>query len=221
MFTWLFWLMLVVALVDWLGSWRGWQRLRYGTKPGTLILLIAWFTQVGGWRGPLVWFGLGLCFSLAGDILLHLPGQWFPAGLAAFLCTHILYVAGFNLSENGLSWLAILPAALVAVAFLVLVRPLLAGVQARGENQMRLPVIGYAVFLSLMWFSAMTTLFRPGWSLPAAVLCSLGGGLFFLSDSLLAINRFVRPLPVNDLSVMVTYHLGQILIASGVLLHFA
>src|SRR5512144_421577 len=47
------------------------------TKPGTLILLIAWFTQIGDWRGGLLWFGLGLVFSLAGDVLLHLPGKFF------------------------------------------------------------------------------------------------------------------------------------------------
>ncbi len=41
MFTWLFWLMLACALIDWAASWREWHQLRWVTKPGTLLLLIA------------------------------------------------------------------------------------------------------------------------------------------------------------------------------------
>ncbi len=73
MLTGLFWGMLLMAGADWLAAWRGWRRVRWVTKPGTLLLLIAWFSQVGGWQGNLFWFGLGLVFSLLGDIFLQLP----------------------------------------------------------------------------------------------------------------------------------------------------
>jgi len=41
------------------------------------------------------------------------------------------------------------------------------------------------------------------------------GAVFFLSDSMLAWNRFVTPISYGRLKVIITYHLGQILIALG------
>jgi uncharacterized membrane protein YhhN len=75
--------------------------------------------------------------------------------------------------------------------------------------------------ISLMLFFAATTLFRPAWIPLPAILVILGAGLFYLSDAVLAYDRFVCPVKVGDLIVMMTYHLGQILIAGGTLLQFA
>jgi uncharacterized membrane protein YhhN len=47
---------------------------------------------------------------------------------------------------------------------------------------------------------------------------ALGASVFVVSDTTLAVNRFVRPLPGADVVVMVTYHVGQALIVLGVLL---
>jgi uncharacterized membrane protein YhhN len=41
---------------------------------------------------------------------------------------------------------------------------------------------------------------------PAA---AVGATFFVLSDTLLALNRFVRPLPLGNVAVHVTYHLAQ------------
>ena len=41
--------------------------------------------------------------------------------------------------------------------------------------------------------------------------------VFVASDSILSVNRFVRPLPQARLAIMVTYHVGQALIVAGVL----
>ncbi len=47
-----------------------------------------------GWAGsvqlPLICFGLGIIFSLAGDIFLLLSNRWFIAGLVAFLLAHVV-----------------------------------------------------------------------------------------------------------------------------------
>jgi uncharacterized membrane protein YhhN len=217
MFTWLFWLMLVVAVVDWVGSWRGWHAIRWVTKPGTLILLIAWFTQVGGWRGELLWFGLGLVFSLLGDIFLHMPARFFMPGVGAFLMAHVFYIIGFWQEPFRYTWQLIIPVILVGAAFWLLNRRIRAGLRAHNEMSMLVPVMVYAGVLSLMWLTAMTTIARPAWTGIPAALASVGAGLFFLSDSLLAYNRFVRPLPESDLMVMISYHIGQILIAASAL----
>ncbi len=65
-----FYLVLAVALVDWYCVWKDRYRVRYVTKPLTLIVLIGWFTVCGGWDGAAFIFGVGLVFSLAGDIFL-------------------------------------------------------------------------------------------------------------------------------------------------------
>lgn len=222
MITWAFWLVLVVAIVDWIAAWRGWQSVRWVTKPGALILLIGWYTQVGGWHGPLVWFGLGLVFSLLGDILLQIPSaRFFMPGVGAFFLAHMAYITGFFQRPLLPRWTAFIPILLVGVIFWWLIRRLRSGLRQHDEMGMFIPVTLYAVALSLMWLFAMSTFFRAGWALPPAPIVSLGAGLFFLSDSILAFNRFVRPLRSSDLMVMVSYHLGQILIALGVLMQFA
>lgn len=219
MFTWLFWLMIIFAVIDWTASWRGWHEVRWISKPGTLILLIAWFTQIGGWTGGLVWFGLGLFFSLLGDIFLNLPVKFFLPGIGAFLLAHVFYIAGFLQKPVTLDWKLILPLLLVGSAFFILNRRIQAGLRQHGETQLKIPVTVYATTLSLMLLSALSTLLRADWNIQPALWASLGAALFFLSDSLLAYNRFVRRLPIADLLVMVTYHLGQILIAFGALGH--
>ena len=44
---------------------------------------------------------------------------------------------------------------------------------------------------------------------------SIGAAFFMLSDALLAINRFVTPLPWAALGVLGTYFTAQVLIARG------
>ncbi len=250
MITWLFWLTLACALTDWIAAWRGWRRIRWLTKPGTLALLIAWFSQVGGWRGLLIWFGLGLVFSLLGDVLLHLPQRFFLGGMLAFFLAHMAYITGFVKQPLAFDWKIILPAVAIPIIYVLFIRRVRAGLKASRQSEMMGPVMGYAGFLSLMLFFAISTLFRPAWGLIPAVLVSLGAGLFYLSDACLAYNRFASPLPAAssgvtarlagpassgggtpfrpppavpaaDLLVMVTYHLGQILIAFGALAQFA
>ena len=52
---------------------------------------------------------------------------------------------------------------------------------------------------------------------PASLLVAAGASLFMLSDSLLAINRFVQPLPWAAVGVLATYYAAQALILHGFL----
>ncbi len=221
MYNWLFWLMLACAVTDWAGSWRGWGKIRWLSKPGTLVLLIAWFTLTGGWRGTLVWFGLGLVFSLLGDVLLHLPKQFFLFGMAAFFLAHASYIVGLAQDWRALDWKSILLILGIIIAYILLIRQILAGLRAHGETDFLPAILGYALVISAMLFFAVSTLFRSTWGINPAALVALGAGLFYVSDSTLAYARFVSPLPDSDLLVMVTYHLAQIFIASGALLQFS
>jgi alkylglycerol monooxygenase len=46
---------------------------------------------------------------------------------------------------------------------------------------------------------------------------ALGAGFFMLSDTLLAINKFVLPLPMPQVWVLSTYYAAQVLIVAGML----
>ncbi|HQD15511.1 MAG TPA: lysoplasmalogenase, partial [Ottowia sp.] len=77
---------------------------------------------------------------------------------------------------------------------------------------LRLPVALYVLAIGLMVAQAVGRATRlrdgPAWRV------ALGAGLFMLSDSLLATNRFVQPLPLAPLWVLGSYFIAQILIAA-------
>jgi uncharacterized membrane protein YhhN len=70
------------------------------------------------------------------------------------------------------------------------------------------PMALYTAVIGTMLFVALTT---------GLWLVAVGAAIFVASDSILARNRFVAPLPHGHLKVMVTYHLGQALIVAGLL----
>jgi uncharacterized membrane protein YhhN len=154
-----------------------------------------------------------------GDVLLLLPPRFFPVGLTAFLIAHIVYIIGFNLK---LLWppdiTSFLLLALVGLVYYwVMHRSIRRGM---GQTRLRGMVSIYGVVISMMLFSALVTLQRPDWSMPAAVSASFGALLFMASDSLLGYDRFVKRLKWSDLAIMVSYHTGQFCLVMGALLHF-
>ena len=217
-----FFVTVFLALVDWSALWFKRPQISYVSKPATLIALILWFTSQGGWNQAPGWFGLALVFSLLGDIFLLLPDRFFILGLAAFLFAHISYIIGFSPQSPA----ATLPFMILGVLILSVGSLLYNSVRKAIDGnpthaKMNTPVLIYSIALSMMFFSATLTLAEPDWGAPAAVLAAVGGMLFFSSDSLLSYNRFVRPVPHGQLLVRILYHLGQIALTAGVLIHFS
>jgi len=209
---------LALAGLNGLVVWQGWRRLEVFTKPGTLILLLAWYTAEGGFSsGGAAWFGSGILLSLVGDIFLLLPNRakWFVWGLGAFLLAHLAYIAGFNSPPAPLTALTLGLAAMVGFTVLPYIRRLLAALRQNGPDRPREPVRLYAVALTLMLYSALGTLFRSDWTNEAAYWASAGAVFFVFSDMLLGWNAFVQPLRRGGFWVMVLYHLGQFLLAMG------
>jgi uncharacterized membrane protein YhhN len=218
----LFALAFLAAILEWVAIFKGWRRLEYFAKPGVMIFLLAWLLLNGAIAGPLLWFGLGVLFSLLGDVLLllsnerrDLPGKSFLFGLGAFLLAHVAYVLGFNTPAPPFSAVTFGVAFMVIVSALPLIRRILLGLQQKGLRRLLLPVRAYATVISLMLFSAMMTLFRTDWQSSPAYLVSLGALLFISSDVILAWNKFVTPVRRGRLLLMVTYHLGQIALVAG------
>jgi len=80
---------------------------------------------------------------------------------------------------------------------------------------MRVPVAAYVLVLATMASQAWSRYLhrQDAGSLGVAV----GATVFMLSDSLLAIDRFVSPLPYAGWWVLSTYYVAQALIVAGVL----
>jgi uncharacterized membrane protein YhhN len=185
----------VFAVADWVAVARGRKALEYVAKPATTILLLGVAaTLVPEDETRRLWFLAALVLSLGGDVFLMLPRNRFVAGLASFLLGHVAYVAGFGLGEG---WRWILGVAVVAAA---VGTPILRAVLGRGERELVGPVVAYMAVISVMVACALGT--GDPWA-------AGGAALFMLSDSLIAWNRFVRPLAWAPVTIMVTYHLAQ------------
>jgi len=214
-------LALLCMLLDWLARLRANKPLEYLAKPLTIILLLAWLCQRTHLAGGVVWFGVALALSLIGDIQLMLPGEKFIGGLAAFFLAQLAFIGSFNLLPARISpataGLAVL---VLAVATWIFSR-LSAALSVSGKTKLRLPLLLYCVVLSAMLFSALQCLVRPAWSRPAALLVAAGAALFFISDTLLAWNKFIRPLWLGHTLVHIAYHLGQLGITAGVIQQYA
>jgi uncharacterized membrane protein YhhN len=214
---------LLVAVTDWVAVGKGWKKVEYVTKPATMVVLFALLALIGGFGSvPLICFGLGILFSLAGDVFLMFSDRWFIPGLVSFLLAHVAYIIGFNLPLPAISpmW-ALVVAIVLAFSAARLLRQIVAGLSSKGQRKLIGPVIVYGVVITLMLLSAMLTLFRPEWKATPAALAAFGAMLFFSSDAILAWNKFVAPIKNGRLLNMVTYHLGQIALIVGVVLQLA
>jgi uncharacterized membrane protein YhhN len=217
-----FWLAGGLAVTHWICRWYDWKWVGYLTKPAVMTGFIFWSWQASRWRGELLWFGMGLIFSLIGDFLLMLPERWFFLGTGAFLCTHICYFLGFNLPffflqpDRFLVWLPFLA---LDVLFWVQANRFCS--KKTGMSRL-LPLLGTVYFsaISLMCASAWGTFFRPNWYYGAALLAASGGLLFLISDSLLIYNRFFRHVSHAHFWIMTSYYLAQAAIMAGALLNF-
>lgn len=208
----------IFALLEALALWKGWIRLEYVAKPAVMIVLLTWLSASVGVNGALLWFGVGILFSLLGDVLLMISlDRMFLFGLVAFLLAHIAYAIGFNIPLPVFSAWSLVFAFMVGLGGTRIIRRIL---EAIGNNRMRRPVIAYSLVISLMLLSAMMKLTDVTWDAGSAALVSLGAFLFYLSDIVLAWNKFVAPIQNGRIYNIGLYHLGQITLIAGVIAQF-
>jgi len=213
-------LAIIIAILDWIAVAKKWKRIEYFAKPATMVALLAWVGLNGGFGGWMLWFALGLLFSMGGDIFLMLPREQFIPGLVSFLIGHICYLIGFNSASAMFNAASLILLVVVLFTGFQVYRRIAAGLAASGNRSLKPPVFIYSLVISLMLFSALSTLLRQDWRIFAGVFASSGALLFFISDTTLAYNKFVSPLPNARVITMITYHLGQILIVLGATLRF-
>jgi uncharacterized membrane protein YhhN len=162
---------------------------------------------------------VGLLFSMAGDVLLIYQSSHpraFLGGLVAFLLAHVTYIAAFIYLQSSLELGVNLAGELVAaIALALLGWAVYRYFSASGLGKMRGPVIAYLIIISVMVHRALgvAMVYAGGATQPGLMVC--GALLFYLSDAILAINKFRygEYVPWGRISNLSTYYAGQLLIA--------
>ncbi|MFJ6135016.1 lysoplasmalogenase [Kitasatospora sp. NPDC092286] len=181
--------------------------LQHATKPALMPLLAAHSLTAAGDRaaGAPKLLVPALLLSAGGDVLLQLGNDTaFLAGMGSFAAAHVCYVTMF-VRRGALSdrRRALVVAAAYATAWVTLVGRLWPDL-----GELRVPVAGYSLLLASTAVTSAGLGRRTG----------LGGGLFLLSDTLIATQLAKwRELPGHQFWIMATYILAQYLLASGTL----
>ncbi len=187
------------------------------TKPILMPILALYFIHSVGLKtiSNILLF-VGLLFSQIGDTLLmyvSINANFFLAGLGAFLVTQTLYTISFYQYENeNKGFIAQKPYWILP--FLVYLGTLLYLLLPNIPSQFAPAIVIYALVISTMSVAAcnlQTKMKNTNWK----ILFS-GVLLFLISDSLIAVNKFLILLPYEGVSIMFTYILGQFLIVEGV-----
>lgn len=212
---------LIFAALEALALQKNYPRLEVVAKPAVMLALLFWLWTSAGLNGALFWFGLGILFSLAGDVMLMLSlDRWFIAGLVAFLLAHVSYSIGFNTPLPALSVWGLILAVMIGIGGMRIIRRILTPLAAQGQARLRIPVVIYGIAISIMLLSAMIKLADISWAAGAALLVSVGAFLFYLSDILLAWMKFVAPIQNGRIYNILAYQLGQIALITGVIIQF-
>ena len=188
-------------------------------KPLIMITLGIYYLCHPEFRSPAVW--LAIFFSLVGDVLLMFEDgdpKFFMMGLAAFLIAHIFYILSYRQHQDkslekslkGIQKIRFsFPIVLAGTGLIVILYPSL--------GSLKIPVVVYALVLIVM---VLNSVFRFGRTTNVSFsLVFLGSILFMFSDSMLAINKFFKPIPAAGVWIMSSYILAQFFIVHGLVKH--
>lgn len=175
---------------------------------GISILLIGIFSIVSlkGWTR--IFIGSSFLFSAAGDVFLTFSQEkYFLLGLTHFLIAHIFYILTFItlikrplfLNSSQKKILIFIP--LLSITMFLILRPYL--------DSFKLPVVIYGLFLASM---AMTAALVK----KSNKLILIGVFLFILSDSMIAVGKFIQPFWGENQLVWITYYAAQLCIPIGI-----
>ena len=162
---------------------------------------------------------IGLAASAVGDVLLELEEDnknknFFIGGIAFFLLAHVCYTRAFTMKTTvmcALTRSAALP--VCGAVYVLLLYVLIPGILV-DDNDLVAPIVVYGFVISCMVVAAFN---RHACADSSSVtLAGLAGAvIFFASDVLIAVNKFRFPFVHAKTFVMLTYYLGQWLIASS------
>jgi uncharacterized membrane protein YhhN len=166
-------------------------------------LAVLSFIAVSGSRGKLLF--TALLFCAAADIALELAaGKYFVAGLGLFLIAHIFFIITFSRDFRFQD------SRIPIIVLLVVYSIMMAFILTPSLKEMAIPVYIYMTALTLVGIFASLRSVKNDFTLYGAIS-------FIVSDSVLAINKFMMPVLAADYVIMATYYLSLFLIVLGFL----
>ncbi|TAL39884.1 MAG: lysoplasmalogenase [Spirochaetes bacterium] len=171
------------------------------------VILIALLAGRSGGLGYFTTMVLvGLLLSMVADTLLMIEeSDHFIHGLVFFLLTHIAYIAAFaqGYAFKNWHWVLMLVLGMGGGAIYAKIKS--------ASWKLNLAVGLYVAILASMSFYAWAWIDRPGTT--RAVLLPVAATLFMISDSILAVNTFVKKIPHSTVFTWTFYAPAQFLIA--------
>ena len=146
---------------------------------------------------------LALFFSGCGDLLLAF--DVFIFGVAAFLIAQLSYAVLFGHHWQGIHsrW----PLSVLLIMYMLSMVWLL----IPNLGNLQFPVMVYLLAIAAMGLMALHSSLPMRWGV-------LGAIMFIISDSCIAINKFVNPLPYESYWIMSTYYAAQFMMVTGLLI---
>lgn len=208
----------VFATVAGLGGLHLWAHYRgrprlAGALKAAPVLVLASAALASGSDGEATYatpIAIGLGWSALGDICL-LRADRFLAGLASFAVAHLCYLSAFVGGGPTIvpAWGWLLGLGTGAAGLAAVLWPRLGG-------RLRLAVALYVALLVAMAWAAVSRAVTPGVEATSGLWAAGGALLFVASDTVLALDRFVRRLPAGHAAVMTSYYAAQAAIAASV-----
>lgn len=162
-----------------------------------------------------------IVFSWIGDVALLLESihnVLFMVGLGSFLTAHILYILAYRQHKGESTDGVLVGIQKFRYSFpIILAGTGLITILYSHLGDLKIPVILYAVVLIAMVVEA---LFRYGYTQALSFwFVFVGALLFFISDSSIAIGKFMGSFNLSGILIMSTYILAQLFIVRGLVLH--
>ena len=206
-------LFLLTALVNLTGQVLNIPDLLLYSKPllMPLLLLYVYASSIGNVTDRTLILAIALIFSWGGDLAL-MSDEFFLLGVGCFFVAQISYIMLFSRSTYSKISFKVMPTlpylGYTAILLYILIPK---------AGDLMIPIVVYG--LSLLTMASIARLRKGMTSVDSFNMVSIGAILFLVSDSLIAINKFVGELPYGGLAVMTTYIGAQYLIAEGVMRH--
>ena len=196
---------------------------RYYTKPFLLpVLLLSILSRSVDQPHPVSkkLLFIAMAAGTAGDVFLlgtDKHPQYFMYGLGAFMVMQLMYSIYFFRMQSIKKEFVIFQGfvALLLVGYSLT----LVGSLYKYLGDLKIPVVIYAFVISLMFFAATNIYHSKRAHKLALNFIIPGAAMLVLSDSILAVNKFYLKEDLFNLSVMVTYILGQLFLAIGFTKH--
>lgn len=200
------------AVADWVAVATSNRSVELAAKPGAMVALGSAAVSSGLLDRPWGRRTLtGLAFGLGGDVCLLWGDRqpMFLAGLSSFLVGHLWYVGAFRqMGMHRTAW--VVPGAAALAGCFLWSQDMIPALLDEGGVAAAGPVAAYMAAISAMSLAA--------WSTRNPVI-GTGASLFVLSDTVIAVNSFVKPVEDSGLKIMIPYLVGQALITIGALRH--